>query len=59
MVAAMIKSERLPQVEQLLLTCLYGLHRAEIARRLSGHSSTVTRDFGRVMGVSTLMRRKR
>jgi CRISPR-associated endonuclease/helicase Cas3 len=39
------KAERLLQMEQLLLAHPEGLHRAEIARRLGVHRSTVGRDI--------------
>jgi CRISPR-associated endonuclease/helicase Cas3 len=43
MVSAETKTQRLMQLEQLLLTHPQGLHRSEIARRLGVHRSTAAR----------------
>jgi len=40
------KADRLLQIEQILLTHPQGVTRAEIARRLHAHRSTISRDIG-------------
>ena len=43
MISALTKSERLMQLEHLLLAHSSGLRRSEIARRLGVHRATVAR----------------
>jgi CRISPR-associated endonuclease/helicase Cas3 len=50
MISALTKSERLMQLEQLLLAYPQGLRRAEIGRRLGVHRATATRYVTKLTG---------